>query len=81
MLLVFHKFIWNELMVPLVLPVFDDTSSLGYLCLIIVNHPPVSILEIASCFPTENMEEELKPNTFALPIRLCDSQFFPIFLG
>ena len=64
--------------ISLVLPVFDDTGSLGSPPGQVV-YPPGSMVPTwvtASRFLAENREIELKPSTFSSLLLFC----FPIFL-
>ena len=65
--LVLREFIWNALAVSIVLPAFDNTSSLGFPPRHVV-YPPGSMVTpwvTASRFPARNRESELKPTTFS----------------
>ena len=66
-ILFLREFIWNAPTVSLVLPTFDDTSSLGSPPRQMVYSPGsmVSPWVTASRFIAGNIEAELKPTTFS----------------
>ena len=78
---VLRECIWDAPTVSLVLPVFDDTGSLGFLPRQVV-YPPGYIVPswvIAFRFLVGNSETELKPTTFSslLLFRVFLSFLFP----
>ena len=77
-ILVVLEYIWNALVILLVLPSFDVTGSLGYPPRRVVYRPSVSTLVFASRFPAGNREAELKPTTSSsLLLIIMSSLFYP----
>ena len=64
-ILIVRGYIWNALVVLLVLPPFGDTGSLGYPLHRVVYCPSVSSLVIQSRLLEGNRETELKPTTLS----------------